>query len=111
MILTEQDAQQIHEALQTQVPWLQVQRSTLGGEARATIMITLSFDPKESWSYGIFHNSRHAMFSLEHTLTLEKFSGSQTPKFRLARPQTIQDAIVKLYAYIVKVKALTEAAN
>lgn len=109
MLLTEQDANQIREALASQVPYVNVYRSTLGGEERASIMITISLDPRDQWQNGILENSYYGKFAVHRASCfenkLEYFSGT-LPKFRKVKVKSAQDAIVKLFAQIVKSKAL-----
>lgn len=41
-------------------PYVRAHVSTLGGEDRASVLVTVSLDPKETWSNGILENSRYA---------------------------------------------------
>ena len=41
--------------------------STLGGEVRASILITIGLDKPSTWSNGIFENSRYVRFNIENT--------------------------------------------
>lgn len=39
-------------------PFVNARVSTLSGEESASVMVTISLDPRESWNYGILENSR-----------------------------------------------------
>jgi hypothetical protein len=39
--------------------------STLGGEQNASILLTIGLDKKETWSNGIFENSRYIRFHID----------------------------------------------
>jgi hypothetical protein len=39
--------------------------STLGGEKNASILITIGLDKKETWSNGIFENSRYVRYHID----------------------------------------------
>jgi hypothetical protein len=95
-MLTQKDVEEIQEGLKSVFPYVKTQLSTLGGIERASILVTLSFDSKETWANDILHNSRYAMFSIHSDMKIEKFSGYQTPKFRKANYKSNSDFITKL---------------
>ena len=87
-------------------PYVYSQVSTLGGVARAAVMIKVSLDPKSKWANGILHNSRYAMFSLERNGTLESFSGSHRlgKKMRRTTVKSLKEAVEKINRYLAKAK-------
>lgn len=96
--LVQSDADAIKAGLQW--PFVQVSLSTLGGDERASVMITVGLDPRESWSNGIFENSRYGRFSYNSDGSLEMFTGSRgTNKFRKTRANGVQQAIDKINAW------------
>ena len=87
-------------------PYVHVSVSTLGGVARASVMIRVSLDPKSKWANGIFQNSRYFLMSLDRSGVLEQFSlHYQLPKkFRRAKAKSLPDAVLKINRYIGQVK-------
>jgi len=84
-----------------QAPFVKAYKSTLGGIQNTAIMITISLDPKESWSNGILQNSRYSMFHYSNNGELEQHSRQYNlPKFRKARVKSPPDAVAKINAYI-----------
>src|SRR5690606_9511468 len=49
---------------QLQVPFVSSYISTLGGANRASLLFTISLDPRQNWNNGILENSRYAKFDL-----------------------------------------------
>jgi hypothetical protein len=83
------------------VPYVATRVLQLGGPARASVGLSLSFDPKESWPNGIFENSRHAKFSVNpEDGTIEQLTGWKVNKFRKARFKSSREALQKLAAWI-----------
>lgn len=79
------------------VPYVSARVSQLGGAHRAATMVAVSLDPRESWSNGIFENSRHAKFSVNpEDGTIEQLTGWKVPKFRKARFKTPAEAVAKI---------------
>ena len=75
--------------------------STLGGKSRASVMATISLDPKEKWENNILENSRYAKFSINTgDKSMELISGHGTAKMRKARWKDAQDAIAKLQKWV-----------
>lgn len=103
MSLTLSDCNIVSEALQKVVPYARVTLSTLGGVERSSIMIGLSFESRETWSCGIFQNSRHMNISIDtKDFRLEHFSGWGCGKLRSGKNKTLEQAIGKIVAHIVK---------
>lgn len=77
-LFTAQTAPEVANRLKSEIdaPYVNTQVSTLGGEQNVTIMMTISTDPKESWSNGILHNSRYGMFAIHNNGVIEHHSGS-----------------------------------
>ena len=66
--LSQETADQFIEDLKKGIkaPWVRIQKSTLGGKTvPAYIIIKLSFQPKEEWENGIFHNSDWQQINLD----------------------------------------------
>lgn len=105
MALTLADCNIVSEALQRVVPYARVTLSTLGGADYATIMVTLSLDARETWSNGIFENSRYMHISIDtKELRLEHFSGYGCGSMRSGKNKTLEQAIGKILAHVEKVK-------
>jgi hypothetical protein len=100
-IPTETDRDTLAASLKATFPASSVNRSTLGGEQNASLIVKVSLDPKEEWINGIFHNSRYAMFSIGGG-KIEMFSYSKTVKFRKANASNVEEAISRIRAWKVK---------
>ena len=98
---TATDRETLAASLAATFPVSSVQRSTLGGDQNASLIVKLSLDTKEEWINGIFHNSRYAMFSIGGG-KIEMFSYSKTVKFRKANANSVEEAISRLRAWKVK---------
>lgn len=87
-------------------PYVSVVVATLGGVARAAVMIKVSLDEKRKWPNAILHNSRYFMMSLERDGELEQFSSHYKlpKKFRKAKVKSLGDAVVKINKYISQIK-------
>ena len=87
-------------------PYIQTDISTLGGKENASVMMTVSLDPKESWNNGIMENSRYAKFMIERDGRIEAFTQSYklANKFRSAKVKSISDAITKINNWVDKNK-------
>jgi hypothetical protein len=106
MALTLADCNAVYEALTKVVPFARVSLSTLGGAERASIMIALSLDARETWSCGIFENSRYMHIMIDtKDLQLEHFSGYGCGKMRAGKNKTLEQAIGKILAHVEKIKA------
>ncbi len=87
-------------------PVVSAKYSTLGGERNVSILVALSLDPKESWSNGIYENSRYMRFHINTDGVIEQFRKAHTinDKFRKIRVKTIDQLISKINDYLKKVK-------
>lgn len=96
----ESDAQavweQLRAALQSIAPYVAGYVSTLGGAHRASILFTVSFDPRETWVNGILENSRYGKFHWENDGTLSKISGYGTEKLRKSKAKSVADVVRKI---------------
>jgi hypothetical protein len=97
---------EIQTGLETEVPHLSVQKTTLGGPNRGSLIISLSLDPKETWANKIYENSRHMRFHLDYTGCLEQFQKYYKieKKFRKSRVKTANDVVKKVRKYLDEVK-------
>jgi hypothetical protein len=103
-VATAQDATVVSENLQGVFPWIHVDRSTLGGEARASLFIKVSLDPKETWQGGIVENSRWALFGVQGgKLYMIAGSYDRIPKFRKVDAKSVTNIINKLMTWKGKV--------
>lgn len=91
----EEEMEKIRKGLN--FPYVQVSKDTLGGDKHVTIMIRISKQPKEDWSYNIFQNSPHANISIERNRTVECFGGRGL-KMRKFKAKSIEQAIEKINA-------------
>lgn len=100
---TPEEADAAVEKLQTGIkaPYVKVYKSTLGGADRVSILITVSLDPRETWSNGILENSRYFRMHYLMNGSLELFSGGwKMTKFRKTKAKTPDDALAKINKYI-----------
>ena len=100
-IPTATDRDTLAASLKATFPVSSVNRSTLGGEQNASLIVKVSLDPKEEWINGIFHNSRYAMFSVGGG-KIEMFSYNKTAKFRKANASSVEEAISRLRVWKAK---------
>lgn len=87
------------------VPFIKIQKSTLGGKDKPSVLVTISLDPKESWANGIFENSRHMRFHVNLPNVIEQFQLSKIKtKFRKTKAKNIDDVVKKIKEYVEKTK-------
>jgi hypothetical protein len=96
-----EDETKLIELLSEIFPYYYVERSTLGGEKNASLIVKVSLDPMEQWINGIYHNSRYAMFHIGAG-KIEQFSRSKTEKFRKCNAKSIEEAANKIIAWSSK---------
>ena len=85
-------------------PWIQVRKSTLGGDENVAIMIKLSLDAEKDWNNKILHNSRYAMIRFGVDGEMEMFAkGRGIKNMRKTKFKTAKDAISKINVWIKKV--------
>lgn len=99
-----EEAQKIHDLIEAPVKGVSI--STLGGQNRPVMLISLSLDPKESWSNGIYENSRYMRFHFSYDGELYQFTKAHTisDKFRKTRVKTIDEVPAKINAYLQKIE-------
>jgi hypothetical protein len=83
------------------LPYLNVSRSTLGGDDKASILISISLDKKETWKNGIYQNSRYRQFHM-YDGKIESISGYGCEKFRKASVKDANDAVDKIIKWVQK---------
>ena len=112
--LSQETADQFIEDLKKGIkaPWVRIQKSTLGGKTvPAYIIIKLSFQPKEEWENGIFHNSDWQQINLDQRgMQISSIYGRF--KFRKTKFKNSDDAVKKINAWIEKTKkSISEGAE
>lgn len=117
-ILTEENglrrAQDLADYLRNNLktPVSNVKISTLGGEDRASVLVTISLDQKKDWINGILHNSRYAMFHLSYDGVLELHSKHHSlPKMRKTKFKNPKDALNKINKYLLQANKESEKLN
>ena len=87
-------------------PYVGARVSTLGGQHRPAVMMTVSLDDKSDWTNGILHNSRYMMFDIAHDGVIDQHAlGPNIPKkFRKSRFKTSDEVIKKINLYIKQVQ-------
>lgn len=106
--LTDADVEYVKASIKA--PYLSVKLSTLGGVERASVMISLSIDPKESWVNNIKENSRYANFHIQRArngYTAENFSGGihrEAGDFRKTTKNTVAELVKKINEWLSKAK-------
>ena len=101
-VATAADVETVAEALKDVFPWIHVDRSTLGGEARASLFVKVSLDPKETWENGILQNSRWALFAIQAGKLYMAYGGN-VPKFRKVDAKSVDNVIGKITAWKDKI--------
>jgi len=113
---SEADRLALELALTSALPYAQVIRQTLGGEARASLAVRVSADPRSEWNHGIFQNSRNAIFSISNG-KIETIAGDRSWfGMRKSVVKDMQDAATKILKFDPRKKVgvtagLTEAAE
>jgi hypothetical protein len=96
--------QEVMNQFKTEIkaPFVSVDASRIGGPARATIMLLISLDPRETWSNGIMENSRYGRFSVYRDGTVDQFTyHPRSLKSRKMRGKSIDHIISKLNQWVV----------
>ncbi len=108
-MLTQEDVTKVRNILALTVPYSNVYLSTLGGVEKASIMIAISFNPKEQWSNSIFENSMHSKLAIDSDCSIKELTGWKTLDFRKYNGKTLDKCIDKLIKWIEDNKALVKA--
>ena len=97
MLLTPVNIQTLVERLENELPhpYISARVSTLGGVENASIMLTLGFEPHETWEHGYIENSIYAMVMIHTEGRVERFSGRGT-KLRAFKAKGFDEVIDKL---------------
>ena len=102
LLAQESNLQELTNSLQQvlNIAEISVSWSNLGGIH--SIFIHLSLDSKSEWSYGIFHNSRYAIFAIHNDMKLEQIAKHfSLPKHRKCKINSIQDIVNKVHKWAV----------
>jgi len=83
-------------------PFVRARVSALGGPERASVLLTVSLDPRESWVNGIIENSRLMRFHIggEGVIEQHVHFSREIPKFRKTRFSYADEAVLKLSRYL-----------
>lgn len=101
---TQQDLELLAKELSTTVPLVSLERSTLGGEANASIHVLIALEPKETWRNGIMHNSQYARIAI-HYYNVEMYTNtSNIKKMRSFQPKDINQVLTKIKKWITLAK-------
>lgn len=106
----------LNSALSSIVPFASVLEAAL---SRDTIMILISFDPKEQWAHGYVENSNYVRMKIDQYGVMEVFVSSLHKKdvqisresrlnikFRKTRAKSLVDAVNKIEKFVNAVKEL-----
>lgn len=86
------------------LPFVKAYVSTLGGEHRPSVMVTVSFDERGKWINGILENSRYLKIHVDWTGKISLITKDYNlPKFRLTRAKNIADVLPALVRGLKKV--------
>jgi hypothetical protein len=96
--------EEILRGLKRVAPVVSVQKSTLGGPERVSLMLLVSLDARETWANGILENSTYFRMHLGNDGVLYHFSG-HTPglKFRKTRVRSADEVVRKVSAFVEEV--------
>ena len=86
------------------VPYIDAYKSTLGGEENVSILLAISLDEKDTWTYGIYENSRYARFYIDNNGVVEHFRGNIEPRFRKTKVKDVDSLINKLNIYFQSIE-------
>lgn len=87
--MNKNEAQHLADTINTwSFPYVVAYVSTLGGEERSSVMVTVALEPRSSWRNGIMENSRYAKLAFHSSkdradgVSFEHFSGRGVAKIR-----------------------------
>ena len=113
------DVDEFGEMLHREIdaPFVNVRKSTLGGEHRVSLMVWISLDDPSTWSNGIRENSRYVSLHIGNNGEIELISDSGrkghggmmekttlSKRFRKTKYKSFEDAIDKINKYLDGVK-------
>jgi len=79
--------------------------STLGGKERASIMLTVTVEPKDKWANNIRENATIFQFDIARNGDVDNFRSSWKPAMHKFIAGNIDDVIMKINDYLKKGKA------
>lgn len=88
--------------------------STLGGASRASLLFTISLDPRQDWNHGILENSRYAKFHLsfeKDKWVLEQLTRNKVEKIRKYSTPDFKKMVQKLQDLPAALKGATLRKN
>ncbi len=111
IVLDEPGAQVLAQRMNKEIkaPYVNASVSNLGGKERPSVMLQISLDPRNTWTGGIYHNSRGAMWDIDYMGSIEQHYMSLHPEprpwanFRKSKYKTHDEAIKKINTWIAKV--------
>ncbi len=90
------------------IPYARAYVSAIGGAYRASILLTISFEPKDKWQNGYLENSTYRCFHWLHDGTLNDFAGydrnKDAPKFRKTKAADVAQVLLKIGKFISDTK-------
>lgn len=101
-LTTRENAEVLKTELRKLFPFVNVTYYNLGGDERASLGITISKDPRETWPNGIFENSASAKFMFSYEGKLEMLTRYKVAKFRATRATSIEQVVMKLAQWAQK---------
>ena len=108
MVHTKEESDAILQGLKEMIPYSNAHVSALGGAERASILLTISFDPREQWKNGYIENSNYCRFHWLHDGTLYNFAGynrnKDAPKFRKCKAAEVAAVLSKIGKFISDTK-------
>jgi len=89
-----------HEGIDA--PYVHVERAALGG----TPIITVCLTPKEDWPHKIMQNSPSGYWHIDESGTVENWGrfGARIQKQRKFKAKNLEDAIIRINQYVLKMK-------
>lgn len=93
----------IHDGVDA--PFVKAYKSTLGGEHRVSVLVSISLDPRSEWKNGIYENSRYLKLHILNSGEIELISTyGLAKKFRKTRFKDIGEVVPKINKYLGDVK-------
>jgi hypothetical protein len=79
--------------------------STLGGKEQASIMLTVTIEPKDKWPNNIKENATIFQFDIHRNGYVDNFRGEWKPAMRKFLAKDIDDVVMRINDYLKKGKA------
>ncbi len=98
MAYTYDDAHTLLELLESSFPYVHTTQMQLGGKDKASLTVWVSLDNKDTWNNYIFHNSRFAIFDIDHNNRLSMITKSHKikAKLRMGKVKSLEHAAQKI---------------